>query len=61
LVAPDYGISVVDVFRIGPEGTIAPVQGAGGISPLNQNASFRAQEAEYAKGWYASATAEMFG
>jgi sulfide dehydrogenase [flavocytochrome c] flavoprotein subunit len=61
LVAPDYGISVVDVFRIGPEGNIAAVQGAGGVSPAGASADFRKQEAEYARGWYSSQTAVMFG
>ena len=61
LVAPDYGISVADVFRVGPEGTIVPVAGAGGTSPVGASAAFRKQEADYARGWYASITAEMFG
>ena len=61
LVAPDYGITVVDVFRATPDGSIAAVQGAGGVSPTGASAAFRKQEAEYARGWYASATTEMFG
>ena len=61
LVSPDYGISVVDVFRVGSEGAIAAVQGAGGVSPTGAGADFRKQEAEYARGWYASQTKVMFG
>ena len=61
LVGPDYGISVVDVFRIGADGSITAVQGAGGVSPVGASADFRHREAEYGRGWYASTTTEMFG
>jgi sulfide dehydrogenase [flavocytochrome c] flavoprotein subunit len=62
LAAPDYGISVADIFRATPNGIVA-VQGAGGVSPRNPaNApQFREQEAHYAEGWYASATKEIWG
>ena len=60
LVAPDYGISVADVYRIGSEGTIAAVTGAGGVSPIGASAAFRSQEADYARGWYASITSDMY-
>ena len=61
LVGPDYGISVVDVFRVAPDGAITAVVGAGGVSPLGASAAFRKQEAEYGRGWYVSQTSEMFG
>jgi len=61
LVAPDYGISVAAIYRIIDDGTIAPVAGAGGVSPSDAPASTRALEAEYARGWYASITSDMFG
>jgi sulfide dehydrogenase [flavocytochrome c] flavoprotein subunit len=62
LVAPDYGISVADIFRATPSGIVA-VQGAGGVSPRTPKdaAQFRDQEAHYAEGWYASATKEIWG
>lgn len=62
LLAPDYGISVADIYRATPQGIVA-VQGAGGVSPRNpENASrFRDDEAHYAEGWYASATREIWG
>lgn len=59
LLAPDYGISVIDVFRATPGG-ITPVPGAGGQSPRTADAAFRAQEARYADGWYASITREIW-
>ncbi|MCP8940965.1 NAD(P)/FAD-dependent oxidoreductase [Alsobacter sp. SYSU M60028] len=61
LVAPDYGITVSDVFRVAPNGSITAVEGAGGVSPLGAPPEFRAREADYARGWYASITAETFG
>lgn len=61
LVAPDWGISVADVFRIGPDGTLIAVEGAGGISPLAQDAGFRQREAGYARSWYANMTADTWG
>jgi sulfide dehydrogenase [flavocytochrome c] flavoprotein subunit len=59
LLAPDYGISAIDVFRSTPQG-IMPVAGAGGTSPRTADAAFRAQEARYADGWYASITQEIW-
>ncbi|MDA1132019.1 MAG: NAD(P)/FAD-dependent oxidoreductase [Proteobacteria bacterium] len=61
LVGPDYGISVAAVYRLNAEGAIAGVEGAGGVSPGDANAEFRKMEAEYARGWYASITSDMFG
>lgn len=61
LVAPDYGITVADVFRVDAKGAIAAVEGAGGVSPLGVPDAVRAREADYARSWYASITAETFG
>ncbi len=60
LIAPDYGISVGDVYRVGETGIVA-APNAGGISPRNADAAFRASEARYALGWYASMTADIWG
>ena len=61
LVNPDYGISVASVHRIGDDGAIISVPNSGGTSPANATAEMRKLEADYARGWYASITAEMFG
>ena len=61
LLAPDYGISVGDVFRVDAEGVIRTVEGSGGSSPLGASAEFRKAEADYARGWYASTSAEIYG
>ena len=59
LLAPNYGISIVGVYRATPEG-IKDVPGSGGISPRGTDAEFRAQEARYALGWYASIVADTW-
>ena len=61
LLSEDYGISVAAVYRPDENGEISSIPGAGGVSPLNAPAEFRQSEAEFARGWYASITAEMFG
>ncbi|MGD9507559.1 MAG: FCSD flavin-binding domain-containing protein [Geminicoccaceae bacterium] len=60
LVAPDYGISVAGVYR--PEGgLLADIEGAGGVSPKDVPPGFRATEATYARAWFDTITAEVFG
>ena len=60
LVAPDYAISVAGVYRP-VDGQLKDVEGAGGVSPLNAPAAFRAQEATFANGWFKTITEEVFG
>src|SRR6187551_1135868 len=60
LAAPDYGISVAGVYQP-KNGLLADVEGAGGVSPADAPAEFRAREADYAQSWFATATAEVFG
>jgi len=60
LLAPDYGISVAAVYRMGENG-IEAVQGAGGVSPKDAPDSFRREEARYTVGWYQSITSDVWG
>lgn len=60
LVAPDYAISVAGVYQPA-NGQLVEVAGAGGVSPLDAPASFRAAEAKIADGWFRTITAEAFG
>lgn len=60
LISRDYGISVAAVYRL-QDGSIKGVEGAGGVSPMDADATFRAQEAVYADGWYASAVMDAWG
>jgi NADPH-dependent 2,4-dienoyl-CoA reductase/sulfur reductase-like enzyme len=58
LVAPDYGISVANVY--GPaDGQIKDL--GGGVSKADAPASTRAAEAIFANGWFKTITEEVFG
>jgi len=58
LAAPDYGISIANVYR--PKDGVL-VDAGGSVSPANAPASFRAQEAMFANGWFKTITGEVFG
>jgi NADPH-dependent 2,4-dienoyl-CoA reductase/sulfur reductase-like enzyme len=60
VVAPDYAISIAGVYHPA-NGLLADVEGAGGISPIDAPASFRALEASYADAWFKTITSEVFG
>ncbi len=60
LVAPDYGISVAMVYGYEND-KIIKIKGSGGLSPSGAEASFRAQEARYAEGWYESIAKDIWG
>jgi len=49
------------VYRLDARGEIAPVPGSGGVSPADAPLAFRRAEADYARGWYASIIADMYG
>jgi len=60
VVAPNYGITVAGVYQP-VNGVLTDVQGSGGVSPADAPASFRAQEALFADGWFNTITSEVFG
>jgi NADPH-dependent 2,4-dienoyl-CoA reductase/sulfur reductase-like enzyme len=60
LAAPDYGISVAGVYQP-KNGLLADIEGAGGVSPLDAPHEFREREALYARSWFDTITAEVFG
>jgi sulfide dehydrogenase [flavocytochrome c] flavoprotein chain len=60
LAAPDYGISIAGVYRPAG-GQFADVEGAGGVSPIDAPADFRALEAAYAEAWFRTITTDTFG
>ena len=60
LAAPDYGISVAGVYQP-KNGLLADIEGAGGTSPLEAPHEFREREALYARSWFDTITAEVFG
>jgi sulfide dehydrogenase [flavocytochrome c] flavoprotein subunit len=59
LVAPDYGISVVQVYRVEDDQFVF-VKEAGGVSPLDALPIQRKLEAEYADGWFRNVMADAF-
>ena len=61
LVGPKYGISVAGVYRTNTDGAIKSVSGAGGTSPMAAADDFRASEADFGRGWYASITTDLYG
>lgn len=60
LIAPDYGISVANVYEVA-DGKIIGVKNTGGVSPTGANHQFRKKEADFAEGWYASISQDSWG
>jgi len=59
IIGKDYGVSIATVYRL--EGKmIAPVEGAGGVSPIDASAEDRRREVFYAHSWFKNITHEMF-
>ncbi len=60
LIAPDYGISVVAVYKLASDrSTIENI--GGGLTPMDASAEARKREVQYAYSWFNNMTAEMFG
>ena len=59
LVSPTYGLSIAGVYGR-TAGSIAPLPGALGVSPLKKPAAYRAKEAQDADGWYQNIVADSF-
>lgn len=60
LVAENYGISVAMVYGF-DKGKITKIKGSGGLSPSGASAEFRAEEADYTRGWYQSISKDIWG
>jgi sulfide dehydrogenase [flavocytochrome c] flavoprotein subunit len=60
LAAPDYGFSVVQVYRV-DDNQFVYVKEAGGVSPVDALPIQRKLEAEYADGWFRNVMADAFG
>lgn len=60
LIAPDYGISVVGVYRLAKDRSMIE-EIAGGLTPMDATAEARRREVQYAYSWFNNMTAEMFG
>ncbi len=60
IVGADYGVSVAAVYRLEGD-VITPVEGAGGLTPLDASAEDRRREVFYAHSWFKNITQDMFG
>ena len=60
LIAPDYGISVVAVYKLKDDRSAIEKLG-GGLTPEDASAEMRAREVQYAYSWFNNMAAEMFG
>lgn len=60
LVAPDYGISIADVYEVEWDLLVA-IPEAHGLSPLTAPDSFRAEEAAFGAAWFRTITQQVFG
>ncbi|KAA5606177.1 twin-arginine translocation signal domain-containing protein [Roseospira marina] len=58
---PDHGFSVAAVYAYDDfENALKPVQGAGGISPIDADAEYRRREAFYAHSWFENIKADIW-
>lgn len=60
LIAPDYGISIVAVYKLAADRSSIEKVG-GGLTPMDASAEARKREVQYAYSWFNNMTAEMFG
>lgn len=60
LVGVDHGISVAGVYAANND-RIIEIADAGGVSPLDANAQFRAAEALYGAAWYSAISHDIWG
>ncbi|KAA6185641.1 twin-arginine translocation signal domain-containing protein [Thiohalocapsa marina] len=62
IIGKDYGISVAAVYKLSEDGsTIAGVEGAGGLTPMDAPDFALAREVEYAYSWYNNIVHDIFG
>ncbi|WP_188528654.1 NAD(P)/FAD-dependent oxidoreductase [Sinisalibacter lacisalsi] len=62
LVGPEYGISVAGVYRSETgNNRLSSLPDSGGTSEAGDLPQLRRDEADYARGWYANITQELFG
>lgn len=61
LVGPEYGISVAGVYQSNnQDNRLSSLPGTGGTSEAGDQPALRQSEADFARGWYANLTEEMF-
>jgi len=58
--APGWGISVAAVYKLGADGKIVGVKGAGGLTPMDASEEAHRREVEYAYSWYKNIIDDIF-
>jgi sulfide dehydrogenase [flavocytochrome c] flavoprotein subunit len=63
IIMPEDAISVAAVYRLGEDGNIAGVKGAGGLTPgyADTTMEMRKREVLYAHSWFKNITGDVFG
>ncbi|WP_089728880.1 FCSD flavin-binding domain-containing protein [Candidatus Thiosymbion oneisti] len=62
IIGKDWAVSVAAVYRLSEDGkTIAGVEGAGGLTPMDASPEARRREVQYAYSWFKNITADIFG
>ena len=62
VAAKDHAFSVSAVYRFNEaENLIAPVKGAGGLSPMDASDEYRKREVDFAHGWYNNIRIDSWG
>lgn len=62
IIGKDWGVSVAAVYRLSEDGkTIAGVEGAGGLTPMDASPEARRREVQYAHSWFKNLTTDIFG
>ena len=60
IIGKDYGVSVAAVYRLDGD-EIKPVEGSGGLTPLDASAEDKRREVFYAHSWFNNITQDIFG
>jgi sulfide dehydrogenase [flavocytochrome c] flavoprotein subunit len=60
LIAPDYGISVANVYTVA-DGKLIEMKDTGGVSPRQASDDFRKLEAQYGVAWYNAIAQDAWG
>ncbi len=60
IVAPNDGISVAMVYKLGADGKVTKVEGSGGLTPMDSSPEDRAREVAYAYSWFENITSDTF-
>jgi len=58
--APNWGISVAAVYKLGADGKIAGVPDSGGLTPMDASEEAHRREVEYAHSWYKNIVEDVF-